>query len=261
MKREGRAITILLILLSAASIVVAGIIYLGLEKEKGQSAAYLKKSSSLEEEKASLEKEINRYKSELSQANTKLGESEKKIRELLISLDQEKSKNQDLFASLNKELEETKKTKADLEKKISQNDAELGSLKAEIEKLQKAKEDLEKRMQGGSLASSDVQLGKIVVASEGSLGAGGGSIQPATSTRPTDGKILVVNKEYAFVVVNLGSRDGISSGDTLSVYQKNKYIGDIIVERVDIAMSSANFADPGLKDTVKEDDRVTIKPR
>mgnify|MGYP001595625086 CR=1 FL=1 len=260
MSNKGKVITILLILLTAVSIVVSGIIYLQLEKEQSQNASLSKKISTLETEKANLEKQIEQHKSELAEANTKLEEADKKIKELTLSLDEEKNKNQEAVASINKDLEEVKNAKADLEKKISQNQDEINSLKAQIEKLKKEKEDLEKKIKDGA-SKSDVQLGKIVVAPETIAAGTDASLNKdaASLSAPLEGKILVVNKEYAFVVINLGSRDGISVNDTLSVYQKDKYIGDIIVERVDTAMCSANFSDPNLREIVKENDRVTTK--
>ncbi|MDP1853470.1 MAG: hypothetical protein Q8L26_04645 [Candidatus Omnitrophota bacterium] len=261
MNRKGKIVTILLILLAAASIFVAGIIYFTLEKEKGQSTALLKKISILEAEKANFEKTLERYKSELAEAGIKLEQSEKKIKELNLSLDVEKNKSEQAVISLNKELEDAKNAKADLEKKISQNQDEINSLKAQLEEIKKEKDTLEKKTKETSL-KTDVQLGKIIVGAEGADAKGDTSgLNAAATAKPSEGKVLVVNKEYAFVVINLGLRDGISVGDTLSVYQKDKYIGDVLVERVDEAMSSANFTDASLKDIIKENDRVAIKSR
>lgn len=260
MNRKGKVVTILLILLAAASIFVAGIIYFTLEKEKGQSASLLKKISMLESEKANFEKTLEQYKSELTAAGTKLEQSEKKIKELTLSLDVEKNKSEQAAISLNKELEDAKTAKADLEKKISQNQDEINSLKAQLEEIKKEKDALDKKIKEASL-KTDVQLGKIVVGADGADGKGDASGVAGTAAKPSEGKVLVVNKEYAFVVVNLGLRDGISVGDTLSIYQKDKYIGDVVVERVDEAMSSANFTDSSLKDIIKESDRVAIKSR
>ncbi|MFQ5680987.1 MAG: hypothetical protein ACE5GG_02920 [Candidatus Omnitrophota bacterium] len=89
---------------------------------------------------------------------------------------------------------------------------------------------------------------------------------PAPSLPPTpartagqrivQGNVILVNKEYEFVVMDIGRRQGLSAGDIFSVYHDNKYIGDVVLDRVDERMSSANFKDVRMKDIVAEGDRV-----
>ena len=71
--------------------------------------------------------------------------------------------------------------------------------------------------------------------------------------------VLVVNKDYDFVVTNLGSKDGINAGNILSVYHKNKYLGDIKVERVHDSMSAAGFTATAVKEKIVEGDKVVRK--
>jgi vacuolar-type H+-ATPase subunit I/STV1 len=53
------------------------------------------------------------------------------------------------------------------------------------------------------------------------------------------GKIIMVNKDYAFVVVNLGSTHNIKVGDILSVYRNDEFIGKVQIERAEEKMSAA----------------------
>ncbi|MCX5693320.1 MAG: SUMF1/EgtB/PvdO family nonheme iron enzyme [Candidatus Omnitrophica bacterium] len=48
-------------------------------------------------------------------------------------------------------------------------------------------------------------------------------------TNRLEGKIIVINKDYNFLVINLGVRNGILKEDSLSVYHEESYIGDVKV--------------------------------
>ncbi len=52
-------------------------------------------------------------------------------------------------------------------------------------------------------------------------------------------KVLMVNKEQAFIVVDLGREDNLRIGDTLSVYRSGEFIGRAEVERVQEKVSAA----------------------
>ena len=77
----------------------------------------------------------------------------------------------------------------------------------------------------------------------------------ASQFKPLEGKISVVNNEYNFVVINLGSKDGVKLNDEFSVLRSGKVIGNLKIEKVHELMSAAGFA-PELKDNIKENDVV-----
>ena len=70
------------------------------------------------------------------------------------------------------------------------------------------------------------------------------------------GKVIVVNKEYNFVVIDLGRKSGINTGDIFTVLRDNKKLGEVKVEKVHEAMSAANMVSANMKDNVKEGDQV-----
>ncbi len=108
-----------------------------------------------------------------------------------------------------------------------------------------------------------VELGQIVVGGEvpGKAEARG----PLRSARLIDasleGKILVVNKESDFAVIDLGSLDGVRVNDIFSVFDQDKYIGEIKTEKVHESMSAAVFLSGQVKDKIKEGDRVLYKDK
>ncbi len=73
------------------------------------------------------------------------------------------------------------------------------------------------------------------------------------------GKVLVVNKDYDFLVINIGSKEGVAVGDIFSVSHNNKYIGDVKIEKLHESMAAAGFVSPEIKAAVSEGDKVTKK--
>jgi len=59
---------------------------------------------------------------------------------------------------------------------------------------------------------------------------------------------MVVNKEYNFAVIDLGSNNGLSVEDVISVYESGRYIGDVKIEKLQSSMSAVTLLDSGLKD-------------
>lgn len=70
------------------------------------------------------------------------------------------------------------------------------------------------------------------------------------------GKVLVVNKEYAFVVVNLGKGSNVNIGDILSVYRDDDFIGRVEIEKVEEKISAATILPDWETVEFEEDDEV-----
>ncbi len=72
----------------------------------------------------------------------------------------------------------------------------------------------------------------------------------------TTGKVIMVNKDYAFVVVNLGSTHNIKVGDILSVYRNDEFIGKVQIEKAEEKMSAASILSDWQNVEFKENDVV-----
>ncbi len=63
------------------------------------------------------------------------------------------------------------------------------------------------------------------------------------------GEILTINREFAFIVISLGKRDGITKGMVFNIQRDNRNIGQIRVETARENISAAALTD---KDTLSE---------
>jgi hypothetical protein len=159
---------------------------------------------------------------------------------------------------LESQLREQEEIKREWESERVQTQEKVDELQAEIQRLQ-ASEDRLKAQIDKLEDKKKVALGRVVVGqSKG--------VKEASVLRPTsppvppalEGKVLVVNKEYDFAVINLGSRDGLNPDEMLSVYQQGDYIGDIRIEKTQETMSACGFVSRKIKDNIREGDKVSL---
>ena len=73
-----------------------------------------------------------------------------------------------------------------------------------------------------------------------------------------EGQVLVVNDEFAFVVINIGEKDGIEETSVLEVYRGQSLLGKVQVERIYDTMSSAVILPESLTGEIKEGDAVKL---
>ncbi len=267
---KGKIAIILLTALILISLSLAGSVFYMLQQERKHS---LSLQEELDDTKAKLQvkvSELGKYKDAAFALEARLKEANDNTDKLNIGLQQEKDAKQQALYELEQSkaaLEQQKSLRADLEKKVNQAQAEMQKLQAQLKDLTSKKDDLEAKLKDLQGKSQGVELGTIVVSNEGA-----GATPPAAknvareqagtaATSGVGGKVLVLNKDYNFAVLNLGSKDGVRIGDVFSVYHGNKYIGDVKVEKVHDSMSAAGFASAEMKGKISEGDKVTQKTK
>ncbi len=157
-----------------------------------------------------------------------------------------KKVNEENF-ELRKKVKSLVSTKGALEKSIvrltrdkGKIEKELGKteiiIQSKIDEIWDIKDSLDRTIRKSSKAipdSNEVELPPIVVSSGGS----GMSFNPGKASNKFNGRIVSLNEENNFAIVDIGENTGIHIGDTLSVYRDSKYIArlEVIQVRKDIA--------------------------
>ena len=266
MDNKAKALTLLLIVLILISLGLAGGVFYLLQQEQAKNLALQGELQAATVKYKKAEAELSTVKKKNSELDFQLSETKSKIDALNSELQQEKSMHQESIVKLEQlqtELEQQRGTKSVLEKKLNQAQEDTEKVIARLQELNAQKDALEAKIKESetrqtkaqSSSGQGVELAKIVVASE----SAGQPQQKGVALSGFEGNVLVVNKEYNFVVLNLGSKDGVKIGDMFSVFRKNNYLGDVKVEKVHDSMSAAGFVDPQIKDKVSEGDKVTLK--
>ena len=104
----------------------------------------------------------------------------------------------------------------------------------------KEKRILEATVKEFAQAPRTIQLEKIVV-------------KPAPLLT---GNVLVVNREFAFVIVDLGRVNNVNLGDVLSVYRGGEFVGKVQVEKVEEKISAATVLPEWQTIEFRENDEV-----
>lgn len=187
-----------------------------------------------------VQKQLTRTAEEKNMIERKIGETVVAKKKVEKKLAVEKNKSFVLEKELEQKKREIKFTLDRLENEI----AVRRHVEAQLILAMKAKNDLEEKIGNLSEVSKTVELESIVV------------------TKPAYGligRVIGVNKEHSFVLVDLGREDNLEMGNVLSIYRNDEFIGKIQAERVEKDFCAATIL-PEWRDTeFKENDVVKVK--
>lgn len=128
--------------------------------------------------------------------------------------------------SLEKKLKETDDSRKELDIRLSDLNTALDSKILEIEQVKQQLEAVSKGETGigSAKAKESVELPPIVVRSYEKPQA------PTLQKYPeSSGKVLAVNREHNFIVIDLGEEHGVRPGKLFNVFRDNKKIGTVEV--------------------------------
>lgn len=259
MTQKANAPIFVLIVLIIVSLSLAGGGFYLFQRERVKVIGLEEKLEEVTSQKRITEARLEESKKVVGELQTKLQESRDQLDKATIELQQEKSYKEEALSKaerLSADMEQYKNASTELEKKVAQAQEEARKAQAQLKDLESQKNKLEakiKEIESGK--AKGVELGNIVVNPAAAAGAAAGS--PATK----ESKVLVVNKDYNFAVINLGAKDGVAVGDVFSVYHGTDFVGEVKVEKVHEAMAAAGFTSEDLKNKVSEGDRVMQKAR
>jgi DNA repair exonuclease SbcCD ATPase subunit len=272
----GKLILIALIIISLA---LAGVVFALFQKEHAKNVSLQAQLEDAKTKQRMAETRLDESKKMVADLQAKLQDSQTQIDSLTADMQKEKDAKQQALMQIDQlksDLDNQKEMRAALEKKVTQAQDDVKKAQAQLKELEAKKTQLEdrvKELEAGSKASGSkstgVELGKIIVGPDTSPDISQATAQVSQSAPQENsaansnltGKILVVNKEYNFAVINLGNKDGVTVGNVFSVYHKNKEVGDIKVEKVHDVMSAAGFVSADLKNKISEGDKVVLKTK
>lgn len=264
----SKTFKIVLVLLIVASVVFAAIAvigFMGKEREYMKRLIVEDKLAVTLKEKRSLEKELEAAKSIKDQAEVKILKTEEKFKELSSQFDEVKQKSeygsQELEAKkaelvkIKVDLDNEKKEKLNISKKLESLQVDYDKAKKEATRLASEKMDLEKRMLELREKQS-VNLDKIVVNSD----EGDAGNEAQAPKEAMQGKVLVVNREYSFIVTDIGQDKDVQKGMKFDVMDGSKFLGQAEIDKVYDSMSSATIL-PGAKINDMKKGNVIIESR
>lgn len=241
--KSFRLVIIILVLLCLGLGIFAVVSFTGLQKTSTNLVATENSLNSLKDEKASLDKELTDQKkikldleAQLADMKGKVSALQDKAEKLAAMLADEKKAKEDALeqvSSTSKELDEVKTnwenekiSRTSTQEQFDKITKEYNSLQTQLKTVTSANDSLKKQVEELQ-AKKEVELDKIVV-------------KPGVEA---EGKVLVVNKEFNFIVVAAGNNKGISPGVVFGVFREGKLIAKAQVEKVYETMSAANITE------------------
>lgn len=219
-------------------------------------------------------KEVEQERDELTQAKTAMEEQIADLNKQATEIAEKLAQEMRARDAVTTELAQVRREAVDLRGKLQTADDEkqavtqdlakskqsYQALSNELTTLRQAKEALEKRVKE-MLAARAKEAEQILVTGQPtgeSAAATAPPLRSASSTKGPEGKVLVVNREFSFVVVSLGSKDGVRKGTRMIVVRAEKPVVTVEVEKVYDNMSAANLLPEEKRGEVQEGDGVRI---
>jgi len=260
MSKTFKIVLVLLIVVSVVSAAIAVIGFMAKEREYMKRLVVEDKLAMTLKEKRALEKELETAKSAKDQSEAKITKLEETLKSVTADMNDIKQKGEAAIADIEIkktelakikiDLDNEKKEKLSISKKLDALQSDYDRTKKEAVRLANEKMDLEKRLQDLHEKQS-VNLDKIVVnTNEGSQ----------AQNPIMQGKVLVVNKEYSFIVTDIGQDRDIKKGMKFDVMDGSKFLGQAEIDKVYDTMSSAAVL-PGARINDMKKGNVIVESR
>ncbi|MBU4376976.1 MAG: hypothetical protein KKD29_05805 [Candidatus Omnitrophica bacterium] len=233
------------------STVVASLLFIGernsklfLQNELAEVMKAKKKLSFELDEVKVIKSDLELKLSALEAQAKMLGDSYEKEKAQGETIKRELSKKDSEIAGIKNQLDSAKNEKENLQSTLDEEKLKYSQLRERVDKLVAVKDELENKIKE-IVGKQGVELERIVVKEEGEL----------------EGKVLVVNKEYNFIVTNAGSDDDIILGDIITVFRDGKYVGEAQVEKIYDTMSAATIVKETKPGAIQVNDKVVVRPK
>lgn len=239
--KSFRLIIILLAILCVAFLAFSLVSFNSLQSEKKTRVATENSYKELQAQLADATKARDEQKKlkddleiQLTDLKEKVTSLQDKAEKLAAQIADERKAKEDALAKLNdkdRELEEVKTnwesektSRSSLQDQFAKLQKEYVAVQDQLKNLEATNQNLSKQVEDLQ-AKKEVELDKIVV-------------KPGVEA---EGKVLVVNKEFNFIVVAAGNNKGITPGVVFGVFRGGKLVAKAQVEKVYETMSAANI--------------------
>ncbi|MBI3324744.1 MAG: hypothetical protein HYZ92_05640 [Candidatus Omnitrophica bacterium] len=271
--RQGRALVIIvgMIAVVASGAAATAVVFqmrerdLRLQRESELKALRSEKVeleqqyNSVQEAKEQLEGELGRARTQFDQLTKQLTDERESKAMLVKSIDERQRE----IDRLSKDAEQWHAEREQLTEQLTKLKSEEQELQAQLAQMQQAKSELETKM-AALPEQPTVELDRVVVtdgASPSSTATGaaspGGAFQPAGSqVSAVQGQVIVVNREYDFVVINMGRNQGLEVGQEFRLVRGDRVVGRVKVEKLYDELSAASIMPESDRDAIREGDLV-----
>ncbi len=289
MGRPGRAVIPLLGAFTAVAIVVAGVAVTLQMQERNQRLARERELVLVKAENDDLQQRLGEMRTAKQQAEETLARTKAQLDESAQQLAQERQEKEGLTKAvderqkeidrLSKDVESVRSERASLTEQVTKLKTQQANLQKKLAQAEKARTELEAKAFDTAPTSFDqptVSLDPVVVKNQPTVEpvASLPVSRPAPLATPTpvvasdpvmsgvkatnasqnQGQVVVVNRDYDFVVMNLGRNHGLEIGQEFQIVHGAEVIGRVKVEKVYDELAAAAILPDSKKDVIREGD-------
>ena len=246
----------------AIGVSVVAIVLQQQEREKRQATERQLRQAILENE------DLQAQVGDLTKTKARLEEVVAKARQDLAFSEEQLAKAIQTQQSLSKAVEDREKEISRVTEDLAQARAQAKDAAAQLAKIQNERETIKRQLAQLQQAKSElesqvaaqserpmVELPKVLVTNEELPRRSSSSSRQALAP-PVDGQVVVVNREYDFVVMNLGKNHGLAIGQELRIVRGDQVLGTVKVEKVYDELSAAAILPDSQKENIREGDLV-----
>ncbi|MFC1623705.1 hypothetical protein ACFL28_00075 [Candidatus Omnitrophota bacterium] len=220
---------------------VADILSRDLLKEKDKSKGHKREVANINRESRFLKTRI----SSLEQISDKFNKALLENEDMKFTLS---SLKRDLEYKRN-EVNEVLKERENERLRVSSLEKELENKRTEFDRLRTSMDRKTQELEGFRAeayhAPEEVELPPIILEKRdhGASRVTASPLEQITESRAPKGRVLTVNREYSFVVIDVGMQDGINGGANFNVYRGGTLIGSIEVIQTRERISACDIKD------------------
>lgn len=267
--QRGAAVALIVVSAVAVLSLIAAVaaFYMG-EQERQKRIGLEQELTLVTAAKNAAQAELDQVKAEKVKADEELARLRQDALALTSELAAQKEANakvtkdlqdkQDEIAKVTKDLQKERGDRVTLSEELTKAKGDYQQLKEELEQIKSDKASVENKLREVG-AKQTVELEKIVVKKDqpAAAAAAGPSLGPdVPSAQQLAGKVLVVNREFDFVVINLGKTSGAQIGNVFEVVRGNDVLGKVKIEKVYDSLSAAAILPDSAKEQIHEGDAV-----
>ena len=272
MARRGRAVVPLLGALTALALVVAGVAITLQMKERTARLAKEREVVLLKAENQELQGKVDELKTAKQQAEEKFTHAKDDLEQVTQQLAQERQEREGLTKAvddrqheidrLSKDMEQLRTDRTSLNDQLAKVKSQQQSIQQQLSDVQQEKAQLEaKAAEQQTAQQPSVNLDTVVVSgTTGAVSPAAGVSDTGFKATPTSGRVqgqvVVVNRDYDFVVMNLGRNQGVEIGQEYQITRGQDVLGRVKVEKVYDELAAATILPESKKDTIREGDAL-----
>lgn len=266
MKLAGKSnVLILGILAGALAIASATLLYME-EQERHKRVRLEQRVAQLSSEKDQLERDLDLVREEKTQLQEDVAAAQEESRRLTARLNEVTQSQAELqgaiaereqsLGAITKELEQVRGEREQLNRQLASIQDQSRKLEHQLTQLKQERSSLQSKLAEITEPPAAVELEKVVVTSEGMATIPPPQMEATGGVTAIAGRVLVVNREYDFIVMNVGKANGVKLGDEFEVWRDSRSMGRVKVEKIYEALSAAALLPGTDKQQLREGDTV-----